>query len=104
MVKTDSSGKWSGDADIPWLGLQKKHQAAEQDQLQVGHCQWWLQDFHTQTATFLESGTEPVPAIWAENKKRTVVEVGKQVRKEIWKPGVSDHSLLVNHPVSYWKM
>lgn len=104
MVKTHSSGKSSGDADSPWLRLWKKHQAAKQDQLQIGHCQWRLQGFHMQTATFPEFGTKPIPAIRAETKEKIVEAVGKQVWKEIWKLGVSDRSLLVNHPISYQKM
>lgn len=67
-LRHDSSGK-SGDADIPWLGLRKKHQAAEQNQLQVGPCQWWLQGLCMQTAMFLEFGTEPIPAIRAETRE-----------------------------------
>lgn len=77
-VKRKHSWKSSGVADIPLLGLQKKAQAAEQDQLQV--CQRKLQDWHMQTATFLEFGTKLTSAIRRETK-RTVVAVEMKVEK-----------------------
>lgn len=56
-----------------------------------------------QKAMYLQVGPKPIPAIRAETK-RTVVGTVKQTQKEIWKLEVPDHSFLVNHPVSYWKI
>lgn len=93
MVKTDSLGKSPGDADIACLGLWEKLQAAEQDQLQVGHYLWWLQGFVSRQPYSHRLALNLCQP--SEQKPRgTVVAVVKQTQKEIWKLEVSDHSSL----------